>query len=166
MNMDALEVRKSSKKPLVQAERQVLISKMLDFMTEGYYSTSLLAKKCKVARGTIEKYRPMVDEIISRQKIDRNAIRVLQIRRTYELIEQMIEDLRQCVGIKERALIYNQIYKMSSHLSLITGLNVETTVHVDPTKLVIIRANPNKKEVQANITEVDANTVAGVTEVA
>ena len=41
--------------------------------------------------------------------------------------------------------IYNSIYKFSSHLALITGLNVETHVTVDPTKLVIIRSGKPAK---------------------
>lgn len=150
---------------LENAERLVIIGKLIDELCSGYMSTYALSKKLRLSRQTIEAYRPIADKLIREKKLDRNVIRNLQVQRTYKLIEMLMDDLSKCQSIKERALIYNQIYKFSSHLALITGLNVETTVHVDPTKLVIIRANPNKKEVQANITEVDSGTVAGVTEV-
>lgn len=166
METNAVIPRKKQGQQLKNAERIVLISKIVDNLCQGYISTHALAKKLRVSAETINTYRVLADEIIRKQKLDRNVIRNLQVQRTYKLIEMLMDDLSRCQSIKERALIYNQIYKMSSHLSLITGLNVETTVHVDPTKLVIIRANPNKKEVQANITEVDSGTMPGVTEVA
>lgn len=127
------------------AERNVLIAKMLDKLCEGYISTYKLAKDLRVNRSTIESYRPLVDKIIADTKLDRNVIRNLQVRRTYELIEQLMMDLKASHSVKDRALIYASIYKFSSHLALITGLNVETQVHVDPTKLVIIRSNKPKK---------------------
>lgn len=125
---------------LTAAETNVLIAKMIDYMTEGLMSTNALSKKLGVSRRTVDRYRPLADDVIGRQKINRNAIRNLQIRRTYELIEMLMQDLKAAVSAKDRSAYYSQIFKFSSHLALITGLNVETQVTVDPTKLVIIRA--------------------------
>lgn len=130
---------------LQNAERLVLIGKMVELMGDGYHSTNYLAKQLRVSRATIDAYRPLVDKIISDTKIDRGVVRNLQIKRTYQIIEQLMLDLKSSKDIKERALIYNSIYKFSSHLALITGLNVETHVNVDPTKLVIIRSGKPKR---------------------
>lgn len=131
---------------MVNAERLVLLSKMLDILCEGYVSTNALSKKLRVSRPTIEMYRPVVDQMIAKTKIDRNVIRNLQLKRTYLIIEQLMEDLRASKEVKDRTMIYNQIYKFSSHLALITGLNVETHVNVDPSKLVIIRSGKSKRD--------------------
>lgn len=142
--------KKKRGQQLVNAERQVLISKIVDMLCEGYMSTHALSKKLRVARGTIEAYRPIADELIAKMKLDRNVIRNLQVRRTYELIEQLMTDLKATKDAKERSMVYGNIYKFSSHLALITGLNVETHVTVDPTKLVIIRANQRKQADQVS----------------
>lgn len=128
-------------------------------------NTFALARECNVSRSTIERYRPLVDEIIAKTKIDRNVVRNLQIKRTYQLIEMLMDDLKGARDPKSRALYYNQIYKFSSHLALITGLNVETQVHIDPQKLVIIRSNTTHKSKNSDITEVDTSTSDGVTDV-
>ncbi len=129
---------------LVNAERQVLIAKLVDELSNGYINSGKLAKRVGVTRDTVEAYRPLVDEIISKTRLDKNIIRNLQLKRTYNLIERLMEDLDKTNTIKEKTLIYNQIYKFSSHLALITGLNIETHVNIDPTKLVIIRSNQRK----------------------
>lgn len=144
---------------LTVAKRNVLISKMIDHMVEGYTSTHSLAKKLRVDRRTIDRYKPFADEIIAKSKFDRNAIRALQIRRTYTIIESLMNELNdlnktylrldehgkkvhyKSSSVKERVAIYGQIFKFSSHLALITGLNVETQVHVDAKKLVIVRSS-------------------------
>lgn len=150
MNTTQELVKKPQGQRMVLVERNLLIAKMVDLLCDGYMSTYALSKKLKVARQTIDSYRPLVDEIIQKTKIDRNVIRNLQIQRTYKIIEQLMEDLTKQTDTKSRALIYNSIYKFSSHLALITGLNVETHVTVDPTKLVIIRSNKRKKEDQVD----------------
>jgi hypothetical protein len=144
MNSTSLEARKGSKKPLQVAERNVLISKMIDKLTAGYISTNALAKECRVSRETIERYRPLCDELIGKMNLDRNVVRNLQVKRTYDIIEQLMEDLKSSSSTADRAKIYASIYRFSSHLALITGLNVETHVNIDPTKLVIIRSNKKK----------------------
>jgi hypothetical protein len=116
-------------------------------MVEGYHSTAELARKTGLSRRTVDAYRPLVDNLIATTKIDRNAVRALQIKRTYTIIEMLMNDLKVSQGYKERASYYSQIYKFSSHLALITGLNVETQVHVDAKKLVVIRSN-TRNEVQ------------------
>lgn len=146
--------RKKSGQQLIIAERNVLISKLIDLLCEGYASNNALAKKLRVSRDTISRYRPLADEIIAKTKLDRNVVRNLQVRRTYELIEQLMIDLKSSKSVKDRALIYRSIYQFSSHLALITGLNVETHVNVDPTKLVIIRS---KRPSKGNKTIIEAD---------
>jgi len=131
---------------LTIATRNILIAKVLDLVSEGIMSTRELAHRTGVSRPTIDRIRPLVDEIIGRDKIDRNIIRNLQIRRTYELIEMLMSDLKGCETIKERSIIYGNIFKFSSHLALITGLNVETQVNVDHRQLVIIRPHESSKQ--------------------
>lgn len=144
MDESILEERKGSDKQLTVAARNVLIAKLVDALTEGYLSTNALSKRLKVTRATVDRYRPLADELIGKFKVDRNVIRNLQIKRTYLIVEQLMKDLEKTKSVKERALVYSSIYKFSSHLALITGLNVETHVNIDPTKLVIIRSNQKK----------------------
>jgi DNA mismatch repair ATPase MutL len=144
VNMTEELTKKTRGQQFKNAERNVLIAKMLDILCEGYISTNAISKQLKISRVTVENYRPLVDDIIAKTKLDRNVIRNLQVRRTYELIEQLMTDLKETKDVKSRSLIYGSIYKFSSHLALITGLNVETHVNVDPTKLVIIRSNKRK----------------------
>lgn len=125
---------------LDNARRLVLIGKLVDMLSEGYISSYALAKRLKINIKTVDSYRPLADKLIADHKIDRNVIRNLQIKRTYTLIEKLMLDLESAKSPKDRSLYYNQIYKFSSHLALITGLNVETHVNIDPQKLVIIRA--------------------------
>src|SRR5258708_5083328 len=98
-------------KRLDSAKRNVLIAKMVDKLSEGYMTTYALSKELKVNRSTIETYRPLVDELIGKQQINRNTIRNLQIKRAYKLIEMLMDDLKTCTTIKEKTLIYNQILK-------------------------------------------------------
>lgn len=132
--------RKKDGHQLKNAERTVLISKLVDLLCEGYGTDNGLAKKLGVSTDTIRTYRPLADELIGKMKLDRNVIRNLQVRRTYKLIEGLMVELKNAKTAKDKTLFYNQIFKFSSHLALITGLNVETHVNVDPSKLVIIRA--------------------------
>lgn len=132
--------KKKRGQQLVIAERNVLVAKMLEKLLEGYISTNKLSKELNVSRQTVDSYRPLVDQIIRDTVIDRNVIRNLQIQRTYKMIEMLMNDLTGTKDPKQRVGYYSQIFKFSSHLALITGLNVETHVNVDPTKLVIIRS--------------------------
>lgn len=147
---------------LTIAERNVHIAKLMETMTEGYHSTAELARKTGLSRRTVDAYRPLVDQLIATTKIDRNAVRALQIKRTYTMIEMLMLDLKQASGYKERASYYSQIYKFSSHLALITGLNVETQVHVDAKKLVVIRSN-TRNEVANERDDVSEGQVIDVT---
>lgn len=139
MNGAELTKQKTGQR-LTNAKRLVVIAKLADHLTQGYYSTNELAKMTGLTRKMIDTYRPMVDEVIGKQKLDRNIIRSLQLKRTYNIIEMLMNDLKRCETIKDKTLIYNQIAKFSSHLALITGLNVETHVNVDHKQLVIIRS--------------------------
>ena len=176
MNGTTDTVRLTTGKQLTVARRNALISKMIDYMVEGYTSTNSLAKKLNCTRRTVDRYKPFADELISKQKFDRNAIRALQIRRTYQIIESLMDELKDLnevittvddqgnehsykrSSVKERTAIYSQIFKFSSHLALITGLNVETQVHVDAKKLVIVRSATGKNVVNegANVIDVPA----------
>lgn len=153
MDETLLIERKGSDKQLSVAARNVLIAKLVDKLSEGYVSTNQLAKQCNVTRATVDRYRGLADELIGKFKFDRNIIRNLQLKRTYLIIEQLMKDLEGTKGVKERSLIYGSIYKFSSHLALITGLNVETHVNIDPTKLVIIRSNKTHVKDRVNVTD-------------
>lgn len=125
-------------------QKLVTLGKLIDYLSQGYYSTNELAQLTGLSRRTIDKYREEADRIIGSQKLDRNVIRSLQLKRTYNIIEMLMQDLKRCETIKEKTLIYSQIAKFSQHLALITGLNIETHVNVDHQQLVIIRADNNK----------------------
>jgi hypothetical protein len=163
MNIEQSLIPKKRGQQLVNAERLVLIGKLVDLLSNGYMSTWALSKKLKISHATIETYRPLADQLIAEHKFDRNVIRNLQVKRTYQIIEQLMIDLKSQKDVKARSLIYSSIYKFSSHLALITGLNIETHVNIDPTKLVIIRSNKTKKTDRVN--EVDQpidNTVIDI----
>jgi hypothetical protein len=147
MNPTTGITKKKAGQQLLNAERDVIISKLIDKLVEGLHTTNALSIELGVSRDTIDKLRPLADELIGKMKLDRNAIRVLQIRRTYNLIETLMADLKGCETIKEKSMIYGQIFKFSSHLALITGLNVETQVNIDHKQLVIIRpaAKPEQR---------------------
>lgn len=154
-------------KRLDNAKRMVVIAKLFDELSAGYYSTNELAKRTGLTRKMIDTYRPLVDELIGKQKIDRNVIRHLEVKRVYSVIESLMQDLEEINQtfdktkvkeakripdfldrkIKAKTMIYNQIAKHSSRLALITGLNIETQVNVDQHQLVIIRANNKQKPV-------------------
>lgn len=131
---------------LINAQKLIIIGKLVEKLSEGYFSTYALSRQLKLSKDVINTYRPLADKLIADNTFDRNVIRNLQVKRTYQIIEQLMVDLKKTNKVGERALIYGSIYKFSSHLALITGLNVETHVNIDPTKLVIIRANQNKKK--------------------
>lgn len=132
---------------LTNAKRLVVVGKLADHLTRGYYTTNQLAKMTGLTRKMVDTYRPIVDELIARQKLDRNVIRNLQVKRTYTVIEMLMEDLKGAKSARERVGYYSQIAKFSQHLALITGLNVETHVNVDHQQLVIIRADNKKRPV-------------------
>lgn len=154
---DGLAKRKQGQR-LQNAQRNVLIGKLVDYLCEGYTSTYSLANKLGVDRSTIEAYRPLADELIGKMKLDRNVIRNLQVRRTYKIIESLMNDLTECEDIKEKMLVYNQIAKFSQHLALICGLNTEVQVTADASQLVIIRGSAKTagdKEQKSSIDVID-----------
>lgn len=130
---------------LDHAKRNVLIAKLYEALSDGYMTTYALSKMLQVSRPTIERFRPLVDEMIAKQRPDRNTIRNLEIQRAYKIVEMLMDDLKECKGIEEKVKVYNQIAKHSSRLALITGLNIETQVNVDQHQLVIIRADNHRK---------------------
>lgn len=150
--------KKKRGQQLQNAERLVLISKIVEALCEGYVSTNALAKRLEVGAPTIDTYRPLADELIGKRKLDRNVIRNLQIQRTYRIVEMLMDDLKSCNTIKEKSLIYNQLAKFSQHLALICGLNVETQVNVDASKLVIIRANNSGTDHKTSVIETEVSS--------
>lgn len=137
---------------LTNAQKATLIDKMLTKLESGYMSTNQLAKELQVSRRTIDRFRPMVDKRIADKQPDRSIIRNLQIQRTYKIIEMLMNDLNKTKDDKTRQGYYNQIAKFSSHLALITGLNIETQINVNQDQLVIIRAD-NAKQPKQKIIE-------------
>lgn len=132
---------------LTNAKRLVVIGKLIDHLSQSYYTTNELANKTGLTRKMIDTYRPLADKLIGENKIDRNVVRNLQVKRTYTIIEMLMKDLSKTTDDKLRQGYYNQIAKFSQHLALITGLNIETQVNVDQHQLVIIRANNNKRPI-------------------
>lgn len=146
MEADQLMPKPKSGQQLINAERMVVIAKLVEALSNGYMSTYALSKQLKLSKDVIATYRPLADKLISENSFDRNVVRNLQVKRVYQLIEYLIQDLKGAKGIKEKVMIHGAIYKHSSHLALITGLNVETHVNIDPTKLVIIRSNQRRNK--------------------
>lgn len=137
---------------LTNAKRLVVIAKLVDQLSKGYYSTNQLAKMTGMTTKMVATYRPLADEVIAKQTPDRNVIRNLEIKRTYQIIEMLMQDLARTTEDKIRIGYYNQIAKHSQHLALITGLNIETQVTVDQKQLVIIRASDKHKTVDVTQT--------------
>ncbi len=126
---------------LRNAERTVLISKLVDYLCEGYQSNNALSNLLKVDVSTIQTYRPLADELIGKMKLDRNVIRNLQVQRLYRLTEGLIKDLQSETDKKYKMLIHDKIAKYSSLLASVTGINQEfTPMDEKGTRLVIVRA--------------------------
>ena len=155
MDSTLAPVKSKRGKSLTNAQRLVVISKLIEVLQQGYYTTNQLSKMTGLTRKMIDTYRPLADEVITNQVLNRNNIRNLQIQRTYKIIEMLMQDLQSLKDIKHRTLIYNQIAKFSQHLALITGLNVETHVNVDAQQLVIVRADNGKKPIMLNEVQTD-----------
>lgn len=147
---------------LVNAQRLIVIAKLVEELSKGYMSTYALSKKLKLSKDMINIYRPLADKLIAEHSFDRNVVRNLEVKRTYQLIEYLMDDLKSTKVLRDKIMIHGAIYKHSSHLALITGLNVETHVNIDPTKLVIIRSNQRKKEdrvITSDINTVDSTVI-------
>jgi predicted transcriptional regulator len=148
MDTETKLTKSTNGKRFTNARRLVIIAKLIECLGENYYSTNELAKITGLTRATVDTYRPLADDVISKQVLNRNNIRNLQVKRTYRLIEMLMNDLKTCESIKEKTLIYSQIAKFSQHLALITGLNIETHVNVDYQQLVIVRSNGKKSSIE------------------
>lgn len=153
MNGTTELTRQKSGQRLTNTKRLVVIGKLIDHLSQGYYTTNELSRITGLTRKMVDTYRPVADDLIAKKTLNRNNIRNLQITRTYNIIEKLMGELDLCESIKEKTLIYNQIAKFSQHLALITGLNVETHVNVDHAQLVIVRADNGKKPVMLNETQ-------------
>lgn len=139
-NSIQLTKRKRGKR-LVNAERMVLISKLIDALCQGYRSTNSLAIMLKVDRQTIERYRPFADEVIGKQKLDRNVIRNLEVQKLYSLTDTLIKSLNTETDKKYIMLTHDKIAKYTTILASVTGINQEfTPTDEKGTRLVIVRA--------------------------
>lgn len=126
---------------LQNAERMVLISKLVDALCQGYRSTNSLAVLLKVDAATINTYRPLADEIIGKQKLDRNVIRNLEVQKLYTLTDKLIKSLDTETDKKYIMLTHDKIAKYTSLLASITGIGQEfTPTDEKGTRLVIVRA--------------------------
>lgn len=176
-----IDIKPKSGERLTDAKKLTVISKLAEYLSEGYYSTYYLSKMTGLSQKMINKYRPVADELIGKQKIDRNSIRNVEIRRTYKLIEDITKDLEKTeelfsirdndaysdlnkkrdvmnrkVDIKSK--LYGQLIKQAQHLAQVAGINVETHVNVDHQQLVIIRADGAKKKQVIELNE-DNSTI-------
>lgn len=124
------------------SERQELIGCLVDELTTGMYSDRELSRKLNVGRSQIVKYKPYALKLIATTKIDRPSIRVLQIQRVYNRIEQLNNEFQPNQSIKDKMSIHNQLTKLEQHLAMIAGLNIETQININQKQLVITRANP------------------------
>jgi hypothetical protein len=120
-------------------EKMVLTQRLVELLEQGFHSDNSLAQKLGVNTTTVRRYKPHANEIIRSIKIDRSVIRNLQIQRVYKLVDGLTYDLENAETAREKHLIHSSIVKYCQHLALITGLNVESMLNVDPQKLVIIR---------------------------
>ena len=124
---------------LLTAEKMSLTLKLVALLEQGFHSDNSLSKRLGVNTSTIRRYRPYADDIIRKTRLDRNVLRNLQVKRVYSLLDGLANDLERAESTREKHLIHSSIVKYCQHLALITGLNVETQLNIDPSKLVIIR---------------------------
>lgn len=156
---NTLEIPKLKRgQQLVNAERMIVIAKLVEILSNGYMSSYAISKQLKITIEMVNTYRPLADKLIAENAFDRNVVRNLQVKRVYQLIEYLIQDLKTAKSIKDKVLIHSAIYKHSSHLALITGLNVETHVNIDPTKLVIIRSNQRREKDRTTVIDSAVDT--------
>lgn len=133
--------KKKRGQQLVNAERIILISKLVDALCQGYRSTNALAKLLGVDNRTVDVYRPLADEIIGKQKLDRNVIRNLEVQKLYALTDTLIKSLEHETDKKYIMLTHDKIAKYTSLLASITGIGQEfTPTDEKGTRLVIVRA--------------------------
>lgn len=126
---------------LRNAERTVLITKLVDALCDGYQSNNALSNLLKVDVSTIQTYRPLADELIGKMKLDRNVIRNLQVQRLFRLVEGLMDDLKTETDKKYKLIIHDKIAKYCSLLASVTGINQEfTPTDEKGTRLVIVRA--------------------------
>lgn len=144
---------------MTATERSDLLADLVDHLLAGVYSDNGLAKLCKVDRDTVKRYKPAAFKIIANTQVDQNQIRTLEIQRTYTRIDTLYKELDQKkLSVKDKMAIHNQIAKAESHLALITGLNVQTTINVNRKQLVITRAHPadvKKAKKEAGVIDVE-----------
>lgn len=137
---------------LRNAERTVLISKLVDALCQGYQSTNSLAVLLKVDRSTIEAYRPLADELIGKMKLDRNVIRNLEVQKIYRLTEKLIKSLETETDKKYIMLTHDKIAKYTSLLASITGIGQEfSNVDNKGSKLIIVRGKDVSTPVEAEV---------------
>lgn len=139
MNTTTLPVKRKQGQRLLTDEKMKLVQALIGLLEQGFHSDNSLAQKLAVNTSTVRRYRPYADDIIRTTKIDRNVIRNLQIQRVYKLVDGLMNDLEAAETNREKHMIHSSIVKYFQHLALVTGLNIETQVHIDPKKLVIIR---------------------------
>lgn len=140
METTTLPTKRKQGQRLLTAEKMALTQRLVELLEQGFHSDNSLAQKLGVNTSTIRRYKPYASDIIKSIKLDRTVIRNLQIQRVYKLVDSLMHDLEHAETVREKYLIHASIVRYCQHLALITGLNVETQINVDPKKLVIIRS--------------------------
>ena len=134
-------VKKKPGQQLLNAERDVLIAKLVEALCNGHDTGRGLAKLLGVDTRTIASMRPLAEELIRNFKFDRSYVRNKQVKVVYKLVEGLIVELERPHTIKEISMLHSAIAKHHQHLALILGLNTEVQVHTGAQQLVIIRAS-------------------------
>lgn len=125
-------------------EKMALTDKIYEEMEQGYHSINALSERLGVNRTTIRRYKPFAQKRFEAVKVNRAAIRTLEISRANRHREWLMNELAGCTSIKDKVAVSNQITKVSQLIALLSGISVEAKIthYNDPKQLVIVRAHP------------------------
>lgn len=144
-----------------------LTASIAALIASGMTSTAAIAKKTKYSQTTVAKYRDQAMDMLIQLTPQRESIRTLEQQRCYWMIEQLSNSLKFSSKSKQKlsdtVKLTDAILRWSTHLSHLSGLMAETNVHVDPTKLVIIRSGDSSVKPPKIVDAEEAQTVPGIT---
>jgi hypothetical protein len=145
MNSVTNTVKRKRGHQLLTDEKLKLTQDLVEVLQEGFYTDSALARKLNINQSTVKRYRPAAEGIIRSVKLDRSAIRNLQLQRSFKLVEGLVHDLEQAESTKEKRLIHSSIIKYFQHIGAIAGITTDSRVEITENRqLVIIRPSPTK----------------------
>jgi hypothetical protein len=152
---EAIAKRKQGQQMLTD-EKMALTDQIYEEMEQGYHSINALSERLRVNRTTIRRYKPFAQKRFEAVKVNRAAIRTLEISRANRHREWLMNELTGCTSIKEKMSVSNQITKVSQLIALLSGISIEAKVtqYNDPKQLVIVRAHPDA--VKSTMQEVEA----------